>query len=268
MQNTVLDITLRAGKKLYFASDFHLGAPNHADSLRRERKIVAWLDAISHDAQVIFLVGDLFDFWFEYRRVVPRGFVRLLGKLAQLTDAGIEIVVFRGNHDMWMSDYFEQELNAQVHRRPVECRVSSPESGGALPAVFHIAHGDGLGPGDRVYKSLQKVFENPAARWAFGNLLPADVAMWLAHAWAKNSWQTHAKKEKPAFLGEEKEWLLLYSKEIEQQKHHDFYVFGHRHIKLNHAINSQSRLIILGDWITQWTYGVYDGKNFELKNWA
>jgi len=266
MQYTVLDITLQAGKKLYFASDFHLGAPNHAHSLQRERKIVAWLDAISDDAQAIFLVGDLFDFWFEHRRVVPRGFVRLLGKLAELSDAGIEIVVFKGNHDMWMSDYFEQELNAKVHRRPVECRVRGL-AGNALPVVFYIVHGDGLGPGDYTYKVLQKVFENRAARWAFGNLLPADLSMWLAHAWAQNSWKTHQNKDKPVFLGEEKEWLLLYAKEIEQQKHHDFYVFGHRHIELNHAINNRSRIVILGDWITRWTYGVYDGTRFELNNW-
>lgn len=263
MQSTVLDITLQPGKKLYFASDFHLGAPNHADSLRRERKIVAWLDSIKTDAQAVFLVGDLFDFWFEYRRVVPRGFVRLLGKLAELSDAGVQIFIFRGNHDMWMTNYFEQELGVSVHRNPVECRVRC----GAETVNFHIVHGDGLGPGDYFYKVLRRVFENGLARWCFGNLLPADVAMWLAHAWARNSWQSHEQQAKPVFWGEQKEWLLLYAKEIESQHHHDYYVFGHRHIELDHAVSAESRIFILGDWITLWTYGVYDGAQMQLKNY-
>jgi UDP-2,3-diacylglucosamine hydrolase len=262
MHATPLDIQLQAGKKLYFASDFHLGAPNHAESLLRERKIVAWLDAIKTDAQVIFLVGDMFDFWFEYRRVVPRGFVRLLGKLAELADAGVEIVVFRGNHDLWMTDYFEQELNVKVCRRPLLCNVQSE----GQTKTFYVVHGDGLGPGDYLYKVLCAVFENSVARWCFGNLLPADVAMWLAHAWARNSWQKHQKQAKPAFWGEDKEWLLLHAKAVEQQQHHDFYVFGHRHIELDHPVAAHSRMFILGDWITLWTYAHYDGTTMQLTN--
>ena len=260
MQTTVVDIALQTGKKLYFASDFHLGAPNHAESLLRERKIVAWLESTSRDAQAIFLVGDLFDFWFEYRRAVPRGFVRLLGKLAELTDAGVEIFVFPGNHDMWMNGYFEEELNIKTYRQPVNFRVS--HEGSAQVQQFYITHGDGLGPGDYFYKTLKTAFESRWARWAFANLLPADVALGLAHAWARNSWQKHEKQDKPVFLGPEKEWLLLYAQEIEAQQHHDFYIFGHRHIELDYALNPNSRMLILGDWITLWTFAEFENEEF------
>ena len=255
MPTTAIDIILQPNKKLYFASDFHLGAPNHAESLLRERKIVAWLDHIRGDAQAVFLVGDLFDFWFEYRRAVPRGFVRLLGKLAELTDAGIEVLVFPGNHDMWMNGYFEQELDAKTYRKPVNFRVLSDNS--SQIRQFYVTHGDGLGPGDYFYKNLKTVFESRWARWAFANLLPADVALGLAQTWARNSWKKHENQAKPVFLGPEKEWLLQYAQEIEARLHHDFYVFGHRHIEVDYALNLSSRMLILGDWITQWTYAEY-----------
>ena len=255
MPTTAVDIVLQPNKKLYFASDFHLGAPNHAESLLRERKIVAWLDHIRGDAQTIFLVGDLFDFWFEYRRAVPRGFVRLLGKLAELTDAGIEVLVFPGNHDMWMNGYFEEELDVKTYRKPVIFRVLSDDS--SQIRQFYVTHGDGLGPGDYFYKNLKTVFESRWAKWAFANLLPADVALGLAHAWARNSWEKHENQPKPVFLGPEKEWLLQYAQEIEARLHHDFYIFGHRHIEVDYALNPNSRMLILGDWITQWTYAEY-----------
>lgn len=302
-----LEVNLLPEKKIYFASDFHLGAPNHAESLKRERRLVNWLESIRHDAQMICLVGDLFDFWYEHKRVVPRGFVRFLGKLGELTDAGIEIIVFPGNHDMWMTDYFQKELNIKTFRKPLEfivhslqsavhspqpaelvdaglTSVHSPQSADSVQPQtinskqqtlnlkpqtvnFLIAHGDGLGPGDYNYKILQKVFESKLARWAFGNLMHPDWALWLGQSWAQYSWKKHDKEELPAFLGEDKEWLLLYAKEEESKKHHDFYVFGHRHIELDQAINRQSRMLILGDWINYNTYALFDGKTMCLQNY-
>lgn len=283
-----LEVTLLSEKKIYFASDFHLGAPNHTESLKRERILVNWLESIRHDAQMICLVGDLFDFWYEHKRVVPRGFVRFLGKLGELTDAGIEIIVFPGNHDMWMTDYFQKELNIRTFRRPVEFTVHSLQStvyssqfiSGSKQSAAQtvnpkqqtvtilISHGDGLGPGDYNYKLLQKVFESKLARWAFGNLMHPDWALWLGQSWAQYSWKKHDKEGQPVFLGEDKEWLLLYAKEEESKKHHDFYVFGHRHIELDQAINGQSRMIILGDWINYNTYALFDGKTMCLQNYS
>lgn len=282
-----LEITLLSEKKIYFASDFHLGAPNHTESLKRERILVNWLESIRHDAQMICLVGDLFDFWYEHKRVVPRGFVRFLGKLGELTDAGIEIIVFPGNHDMWMTDYFQKELNIRTFRKPLEFKVhslqsivyNSPFISGYEQSItqtvtpkqqtvnFLIAHGDGLGPGDYNYKLLQKVFESKLARWAFGNLMHPNWALWLGQSWAQYSWEKHDKEDLPVFLGEDKEWLLLYAKEEESKKHHDFYVFGHRHIELDQAINGQSRIMILGDWINYNTYAMFDGKTMCLQNY-
>ncbi len=283
-----LEITLLPEKKIYFASDFHLGAPNHTESLKRERRLVRWLESIRHDAQMICLVGDLFDFWFEHKRVVPRGFVRFLGKLGELTDAGIEIIVFPGNHDMWMTDYFEKELNIKTFRRPVEFIVHNlqstedrqqlttqtlnlkPQTVNPKPQTVNllIAHGDGLGPGDYNYKLLQKVFESKLARWAFGNLMHPDWALWLGQSWAKHSWKKHDKEGQPVFLGEDKEWLFLYAKEEESKKHRDFYIFGHRHIELDQAVSSESRMLILGDWINYNTYAVFDGNKLQLQNYT
>lgn len=276
-----LEVTLLPEKKIYFASDFHLGAPNHTESLKRERRLVHWLESIRHDAQMICLVGDLFDFWYEHKRVVPRGFVRFLGKLGELTDAGIEIKVFPGNHDMWMTDYFEKELNIKTFRRPLEFTVhSSRLAGGREQSTTQtinpklktvnilIAHGDGLGPGDYNYKLLQKVFESKLARWAFGNLIHPDWALWLGQSWAQHSWKKHDKEGQPVFLGEDREWLLLYAKEEESKKHRDFYIFGHRHIELDQAVNSKSRMLILGDWINYNTFAVFDGTAMTLTNFT
>lgn len=135
---------LPPGKKVYFLSDFHLGAPDQVQSLAREKKIVAFLEEVRHDAATIFIVGDMFDFWYEYRKVVPKGYVRLLGKLAEITDSGIPIHFFVGNHDMWMTDYFQKELNIPVYFKPVPFEFSGKK--------FLVGHGDGLGPGDHGYK--------------------------------------------------------------------------------------------------------------------
>ena len=258
-----LEVSLSTHKKIYFASDFHLGAPNHTESMVRERRLVRWLESIRHDAQMICLVGDLFDFWYEHRRVVPQGFVRFMGKLAELTDAGIQIIAFPGNHDMWMSGYFEKELNIQTFREPLQLSVSAQGS----TTRFFITHGDGRGPGDNSYKVLQRVFESRLARWSFGNILHPDWALWLGQTWASYSWRKNDKEIKPKFLGEEKEWLLLYAKEEEKKAHHDYYVFGHRHIELDYPVNDKSRIFILGDWIVDNTYAIFDGKTMKLHNY-
>ena len=245
---------LPPGKKIYFLSDFHLGAPNYEQSLVREKKIVQFLDEIKHNAAVIFIVGDMFDFWYEYRTVVPKGYVRLLGKLAELTDAGIPVHFFVGNHDMWMNDYLQKELNIPVYYEPKEFEFSGK--------TFFIGHGDGLGPGDHGYKLLKKVFRNPVCQWLFG-ILPPYVGVGLANYLSRRSRaQTGATEEK--FLGEENEWLIVYCKEVLQQKKFDFFVFGHRHLPIDFRLTDGSRYINLGDWIRYFSYASFNGEQFEL----
>lgn len=246
---------MTSGKKIYFLSDFHLGAPNPEVSLAREKKIVSFLDEIMHDASVIFIVGDMFDFWYEYRKVVPKGHVRLLGKLAQITDAGIPVHFFVGNHDMWMKDYLEKEINIKTHFGPHEFEFNSRR--------FFVAHGDGLGPGDRGYKMLKKVFRNPVAQWMFG-VMPPYMGMGLANYFSKKSREATGKHEE-LFLGEENEWLISFSKEVLKQQHYDYLIFGHRHLPIDFSING-SRYINLGDWIRYFTYAVFDGQHLTLQS--
>lgn len=253
-------VHLQTGKRVYFSSDFHLGAPNPAVSREREKKIVNWLESIRHDAQAIFLVGDIFDFWFEYKHAVPKGFVRLLGKLAELSDEGIKLVIFTGNHDMWMSDYLTVELHAEVYRDPVRYEFTTPT--GTTRSIL-VGHGDGLGPGDHVYKQLKKVFENPLARWSFRQIHP-DLGIRLATGWSRRSRISNNKKAEDEFLGEEREWLFQYCVAMEKIQHHDYYIFGHRHLPLNLRVNAKSRYINLGEWVTQQHYAVFDGSTVEL----
>jgi UDP-2,3-diacylglucosamine hydrolase len=244
-----------AGKKVYFLSDFHLGVPNHASSLEREKKIVAFLDKVKDSAAMIFVVGDLFDFWFEYRTVVPKGYVRILGKLAELTDNQIPVHFFVGNHDMWMSGYFEKELNI-----PVFFESKSYEFNGKKMLV---GHGDGLGPGDHGYKFIKKVFRNPICQFLFG-LLPPFFGISLANFFSKRSRiMTGVTDEQ--FLGEDKEWLVLYAKEKLKEEHFDFFVFGHRHLPIDLQLKSDSRYINLGDWIKYNSYAEFDGTTIHLK---
>jgi len=244
-----------AGKKVYFLSDFHLGVPDHGSSLVREKKIVAFLERAKADAATIFIVGDLFDFWFEYRKVVPKGYVRILGKLAELTDVGIPVHFFVGNHDMWMSGYFEQELNIPVYH---ESRVF--EFNGKK---FLVGHGDGLGPGDHGYKAIKKVFRNPLSKFLFG-LIPPFFGISLADYFSKSSRASTGESDEK-FLGEENEWLILYCREKLKEDAYDYFVFGHRHLPIDFQLNEKSRYINLGDWIKYDSYAVFDGTALQLK---
>lgn len=251
-------ILLPAGRNVYFASDFHLGTPTLPQSRDRERVIVNWLDTIEADAEVIFLVGDVFDFWFEYKRSIPKGFIRFQGKLAELTDAGKRIILFTGNHDMWMRDYFTQEMGIPVYREPRTYEIAGKR--------LYIGHGDGLGPGDFVYKRLKQVFENGLARQLFRWLHP-DLGIGLAHKWSRRSRASNEKKEEDRFMGEDREWLFQYCREVEQHQHHDYYVFGHRHLPLDLAVSDNSRYVNLGEWVSAKTYAVFNGQDVQLKAW-
>ena len=244
-----------AEKKIYFLSDFHLGVPNHAQSIIREKKIVSFLEEISNDAAEIFIVGDLFDFWFEYRSVVPKGYVRILGKIAELTDRGIPIHFFTGNHDMWMSGYFEKELNVQVYQNPKVFSYNSKK--------FYIGHGDGLGPGDYGYKFIKRIFRNPICNFLFG-LIPPHIGIGLANYFSKTSRASTGGSEE-TFLGEQGEWLISYCKETLKKDTFDYFIFGHRHLPIDFTLSAGSKYINLGDWIKYDSYAVFDGFELTLK---
>jgi len=246
---------LAINKKIYFASDQHFGAPTTEKSKIREQKFVGWLDSIKNDAEVIFLLGDLFDFWFEYKKAVPKGFVRVLGKLAELRDSGIQIHFFVGNHDLWMRDYFETELNIPIYYKPKEFTFNNK--------IFLIGHGDGLGPGDKGYKRMKKVFTNPISKWMYRWLHP-DIGIRLAQYLSVKN-KLISGEEDVKFLGDENEWLVQYCKKKLTEKHYDYFVFGHRHLPLEIAISKTSKYINTGDWITHYTYGEFDGEELFLK---
>jgi len=246
---------MTSSKKIYFLSDFHLGAPNAAESLVREKRIIRFLDEIKQDAAQIFILGDLFDFWFEYKKVVPKGYVRILGKLAELTDAGIPVHFFVGNHDMWMTNYFQQELNIPVYFEPVPFELFGKK--------FLIGHGDGLGPGDHGYKFIKKIFRNKACQWLFG-ILPPFIGMGLADYFSKKS-RAQTGQTDEIFLGDDKEWLIIYCKEVLKTTHYDYFIFGHRHLPINVSVGGNSRYINLGDWIKYNSYACFDGNELELK---
>lgn len=245
---------MQAGKKIYFASDFHLGVPSLESSHQREKKICRWLDEIKHDAAEIFLVGDIFDFWYEYRYTVPKGTVRLLGKVAELSDAGIKIHFFTGNHDIWMKDYFVEELGVSVFHQPVERLFNGKK--------FYIGHGDGLGPGDNWYKLLKFFFTNRICQWLFSRLHP-NLAFYVARASSRRSKENTGDKDEK-FLGQENEWLFLFCREQLKQSEKDFFIFGHRHLPLDLDVDGKARYINLGDWFNYCTYAVYDGNQLQL----
>jgi UDP-2,3-diacylglucosamine hydrolase len=254
----VKKVVLQQGEKVYFASDFHLGIPDYDSSLLREKKIVKWLDEVKHDAREIYLVGDLFDFWFEYGKVVPAGFTRLLGKLSELTDRGVAVTVFTGNHDMWMFDYLSKECGVTLLREPIVKQYNDK--------YFFIGHGDGLGPGDHGYKFIKKVFANPVCQWLFARIHP-NFGIALANFWSGKSRSVNHFTDRE-FLGEEKEMLVVFCKEeLRRRPEINYFVFGHRHLPLDMEIAPNCRYINLGDWISYFTYGVFDGLTLELKKY-
>ena len=244
-------------KKTYFVSDFHLGIDARLTSLERERMICRWLDFIKQDAEAIYLVGDVFDYWFEYKSVIPKGFSRILGKLSELRDAGIPIFFFTGNHDMWMFRYFETEMDIPIYRQPIVKEIHGK--------TFFIGHGDGLGPGDHGYKFIKKIFANPICQWLFARLHP-NFGLGLMHFFSGKSRDSQDPSIEMQFSGEEKEWLVVYSNKKVEEVPADFFIFGHRHLPIDWMLkNGKSRYINLGEWLFANTYAVFDGKNILIK---
>jgi len=244
-------------RQIYFLSDFHLGAPDYAGSLVREKKILRFLEQIESKTAALFILGDMFDFWYEYRQVVPKHFVRLLGKLAAMADKGIPIHFFVGNHDMWMKDYFAQELGIKVYFEQAAFTANNKH--------FYIAHGDGLGPGDKGYKFLKKIFRSRFCNWLFGKLHP-DWGIGLANYFSRKS-RAKTGSADSVWMGEDQEWLVLHSKEVLKDTHFDYFIYGHRHYPIQLDLSGDSQYINLGDWITNFTYASFDGVQLQLKKW-
>jgi len=247
------------GNNIYFISDFHLGIPDHDRSLEREKKLVTWLEMIRSEAREIYLMGDLFDFWFEYKSVVPKGYTRLLGKLAEITDSGIPVHLFRGNHDMWAFDYLTKELNIHLHRAP-----EFYEFGGKK---FYLAHGDGLGPGDHGYKFIKKVFASPVNQFFF-RLIHPDLGIPLALFWSGKSRYAALIKEQKE---EERNYRLIreritfHSKAIiAEHPELDYLIYGHYHFPVSEKLSEKATQVVLGDWLTHFTYASFDGNKLEL----
>lgn len=239
---------------IYFASDFHLGSPSHEESRKRENRILRWLNTIEPTCAELFLMGDIFDFWFEYKEVVPKGFIRLQGKLAAMSDAGIKIYFFKGNHDMWVKDYFTKEMGITI----VSDEMVMERNG----KRFYLHHGDGLGPGDNTYKMLRKVFRNPVCQWLFA-LIPPRIGLGIANAWSGKSKKVNAGKEE-IFKSQHEEWLAIYAQEQLRKSHFDYFIFGHRHLPLDIKLNDKSRYVNIGEWINFNSYAVFDGNDLTL----
>jgi UDP-2,3-diacylglucosamine hydrolase len=249
-------------KKIYFASDFHFGIPDHDHSLKRETLFVKWLDEVRKDASEIYLMGDLFDFWFEYKTAIPKGYVRLLGKLAEITDSGIQVHLFKGNHDMWAFRYLAEELNIRLHHDPEITKFGEH--------VFYLAHGDGLGPGDFGYKMIKKVFQCRFNQWLF-RLLHPDLGIRLALFWSRRSRYASVIKEADDDeynLKKIRERLIIHSQKVlEQHPELNYLVYGHYHLPYDESLNDDCRMIVLGDWLTHFTYAVFGDEKLDLKTY-
>lgn len=245
---------MSAASKLFFISDLHLGVDAKCSSLQRERLFVKWLERYGAEMKELFIVGDLFDFWFEYKKAVPQGFTRAIGSLALLADSGVKIHLFTGNHDLWIFDYLPNEIGCKLHRNPVTRLINGKK--------FYIGHGDGLGPGDYGYKMLKKVFTNPLAQWLFRHLHP-DVGIRIAQGSSRAS-RRHTGGTDAVFSTKEQEWLYQYCLEVLEREHIDYFIFGHRHLPLDLQVGTGSRYINLGEWLHYQTYAVWNGTELEL----
>lgn len=239
------------GSRVYFISDAHLGTPDDQTSLIREKHLVSFLDRIKQDAAAIYLLGDIFDFWYEYAAVVPRGFTRLLGKISELTDAGVPIHYFTGNHDLWTFGYLEKETGVSIHRHPLITEI--------LGKTFYLAHGDGFDTRDRKFSIIKKIFTNPFLQWSFSRLHP-NFAFLIAKKWSRQSRDNHPVDP----FREEDEPFVRYARKHLMSENLDYLVFGHRHYPVQYPLNEATNLIILGDWLSDNHYGVFDGKQFDL----
>jgi UDP-2,3-diacylglucosamine hydrolase len=242
-------------KKTYFVSDVHLGAPALKNNKEREKLFVNWLDEVANDAGEIYLMGDIFDFWYEYRKVAPRGFVRTLGKIAQITDSGIPVHFFTGNHDIWVYDYLPSELNIILHREPITRTINGK--------VFFLGHGDGLDPNEKGYLMLKRLFTSKTAQFLFSRLHP-NFAFWVGHKWAKNSRLSKGIGPEES-IDPSNEPIVTFAEKMSEYAQIDYYIFGHRHIMLSHQIKPKAQVTILGEWINHFSYAVFDGEKVELK---
>ena len=243
----------------YFASDMHLGSGSAAESRARELALVEWLDRVAPTADGIYLVGDVFDFWYEFKLVVPKGYTRFLGKISELTDMGVEVHFFIGNHDIWCGDYLEKECGVIIHRKPMTCEIYGKE--------FYLAHGDGLGDRDWKFKALRAMFHSKTLQRLFSMLHPRwsiDFGM----EWAKHSRLKRKDGKEPEYMGEHEEPLVLYTKDyLKTHPNINFFIYGHRHIMLDLMLSHSSRIMILGDWIHEFSYAVFDGESMFLEQY-
>ena len=243
--------------KTYFASDFHLGVNARLTSVEREKQICRWLDFVSQDAAAIYLVGDVFDYFFEYKTVIPKGFNRLFGKLQELRDGNLPIYFFTGNHDMWMFRYFEEEMGIPIYREPIIREIDGK--------TFYIGHGDGLGPGDYGYKFIKKVFSNKICQWLYARVHP-NVGLPMMRFFSSKSREAQDPSVEAQFLGEDKEWLVQYANKKIEQVNADYFIFGHRHLPIDWRLkNEKSRYLNLGEWMFANTYAVFDGSDISLQ---
>ena len=253
MTKRIQDFSLQEGKKIYFASDFHFGIPDYESTRKRELKVCAWLESVRHDAQVIFLLGDLFDAWMEYKKVVPKGNIRFLGKLAELSDKGIEIIVFTGNHDLWMHGYFEQEMQIRVYKTAQTFDINQK--------LFHLAHGDGVSKKEWKYRIMKSLLHSKVSQWVYRQLHP-DLGLRLADFFSRLG--PKHKYDDLSMKDHAKEFQILYANSLLQQRHYDYFIFGHRHIPCEFELQAGSKFINLGDWISYDTYAIFDGETTRL----
>ena len=248
-------------KKVYFLSDAHLGSWAIPHQRMQERRLVRFLDDIKHKASAVYLLGDMFDFWYEWKYTVPKGYTRFLGKISELTDMGVEVHYFTGNHDIWMYGYLEQECGVILHKQALTTEI--------FGKVFLLAHGDGLGDPDKKFKFIRWMFHNRPCQRLFSTLVHPRWAMWFGQTWAKYSRLKRADGKEPPYMGEDKEPLVLYTKEyLKTHPNIDYFIYGHRHIELDLMLSRKCRMMIIGDWIWQVTYVVFDGEHILLEEYV